>query len=159
MLKPRVGLMEDISSPLIRLTIVVLPALSRPLFATAVHRLRLPFSQPCSDLTLSIRQCSSVAVHAGARRCLPAQVEALKSSGLHHQYAKFLLALLDLFDNGQQPHPGCFATSSGSCLPAPLAVSDPPLTVRGWKGGCVRAIVCSRPLTSSDLRRSWQFSC
>lgn len=36
MLKPRVGLMVVMSSPLMRLTIVVLPALSRPLFQQAV---------------------------------------------------------------------------------------------------------------------------
>jgi hypothetical protein len=84
MLKPSVGLMVVMSSPLMRRTTVVLPALSRPLHVCGWK--------------------GTAAMRVGGAVCVCVPRLELLLGGLHHEQTHLLLLLLDLLDDGEQAH-------------------------------------------------------
>lgn len=83
MLKPRVGLMTLVSSPLIFITIVVFPELSSPLHP--------------HHSTVKIQRLRASPGRANA-------IDKQAQSALHHQNPHFFLFSLDLPDDAEETH-------------------------------------------------------
>lgn len=95
-LKPRVGEIVLMSSPLMRLMMVVLPALSRPLGRGGKEK--------CGGSRLYF-VCNRWREHAMFHvRTMPY---------LHHEETHFLLLGLDLFDDGHETHGCCGERARG----------------------------------------------
>lgn len=89
MLKPSVGLISLVSSPLIFKTIVVFPELSRPLHAPQQHQSNLLFYTKKKKTTMAAAKIRYVL--SGSRY-------------VHHKNAHFFLFSLDLTNNAEKPH-------------------------------------------------------